>query len=168
MMSEEVKVVDGVVLCKAGLPLGQKCLAEGFRRITAADLRARFGADAVEDKSIEDAKRAIIARHPGKQKQWRFQVGYNVVRGHGRWWLYDEEPTMRVRVLFESLDSYVSDTIPERCLLSVARAKRIGVTNFQVAYPATEKMRLSDPVIVGLIPTGDVREFEMVEIDMWE
>lgn len=89
-----------------------------------------------------------------------------LVRESNRGFNYFREYGIKCVVKTCELDEYMDDEIPERCLASVECAKKVGIKEIRVAYPAFEFQgveKLTDPIIYGKAPNG-----VLVEIDFWE
>jgi hypothetical protein len=168
---EEMTKVDNDNFDK--LPTGQKLARSGFKEITYNQLEDRLlikklnkiEKNKVISKIKEENPIAII----DDEEDNRFQVFYYKSELHrllsitGLYNAVAVHVDNQVVVKLDKLDFYMKDTIPDRCLKSVEKAKSLGLTNFVVAYPAIEDMTLKDPIILSRIDRNT-----FVEIDMWE
>lgn len=68
----------------------------------------------------------------------------------------------KCRVVYDALDSYKADIIPDRCYQNLSLAKSAGAKTFFVAYPTLENEKQRDPLLLARV--GE----EWYEIDMWE
>lgn len=149
------------------LPVGQACLKAGFKPITIDALHERFACDAVTRQEERKARKELRRRGYDVVRAW-----HGVVEGRkGYWcpkWEFIDYKLCTVKT--QPLDEYIADTIPDRCLTSIARARELGIDTFYVAYPVLAERPLTDPVIVGICGE-DHKGWDncsLVEVDMWE
>jgi len=57
----------------------------------------------------------------------------------------------RVVIRYSKLNDYMEDVIPQYCLDQIEEAKKIGMDNFEVAYPVVEDVKQPDPVIISKV-----------------
>jgi hypothetical protein len=153
---------------KINLPLGQRILKSKFKKITHETLRERFACDKITDKFKEKAMqeaKTFAKKWGGFKKYWTFEDDHacNCI-----WAKYNNFFTMGhcfesfryevCDVTFVPLEKYAEDIIPYRCLESVEEARKLGISEFNVAFPEIGR----DPIIIGYVGKT------MFEIDMWE
>ena len=186
-------------------PLGQRVYEAGFRKVILSDLEDAFCCAELTEKQKEKTKADLVEF--AKTREWRnvdvrqeqeatlrermadkVFGGYIEFNAHNYEWA--RQSYQKCIVEFSDLETYVGDAIPDRCLISVANAKKAGIQNIKVAYPVLvgKEMRvteenvtetkstpeegqqaimmstpLKDPIIVGVLDDNN-----MVEIDRWE
>lgn len=161
-------VVDKMsCISEKDMPWGQRLLRNGFKPITVKDLRAAFCCDQITEQEKEAARQRLLRRLPKHAK-------VSDVYSGGFWrrvcvapWSKGDHERYKICVLAEKpLESYMDQLIPDRCLQSVARAKKLGITDFQVMYPEMQDVplpRFTAPIIIG-----KVSKDTWAEIDRWE
>jgi hypothetical protein len=158
------------------LPLGQRLLKAGYKVITMEQLEKRFCCDKITGIEIEKAKEKI-AQNVKKFRQshwWRRKAlkkivvatRYNIIEAKN----WDgsckfQEKYKNCILETKPIDDFVANVIPERCLISLKKARQIGMSHFNVIYPVMDRSRLKDPVIVG---ASNDKFDPMYEIDFWE
>jgi hypothetical protein len=182
MFEEEEKVLDSVLSnigCDVKLPLGQACLAAGFKPITNTQIMERFACGKITEREKKNAYARLLARHPGGERQI-VDCGSHYDYVQKTRWLdiltgnyrsnVDWEYWPICQIQTQSLKTYVNEKIPDECLLLVKKAQEIGVSEFSVCYPVLKSSALNDPIIIGILRNNDnFRQEEIwVEIAMWE
>lgn len=169
-------------------PLGQALLKAGFKPITKEQMRERFACDAIEKRANVELK--AKAEKEGKEfmderdgfgsggtlmaiprtietLQARHERLRKRLRTKPKEIVYGVECTVE----HESLNSYVQEEIPERCLGSVLLAIELGVPKQQlfVAYPMLAEVKQEDPIIIAeIVGKGNGTNIILMEIDFWE
>jgi len=177
--------------------IGQQAIAAGWKKITMKDMRDFFCCDAITQKEA-DKTLARIKANPLTQANVSPKHYRDVVHMRPRQCYIIQTTNIsnkwirhyykRCEVVMTDLAAYINDTIPERCLVNVAKARAIGIQTFKVAYPAmvgTEDVIKSwevaaeetkifnlpeqstseydDPIIIGVLDDNN-----WIEIDRWE
>jgi len=164
------------------LPKGQRFVKSGFKSITMAQLRERLGVNAMNKSPATDHRwkwlegkgldmstvDKIVTTMAFSTMMDSFRV-YFKDGTNQHYSPMDVKRETSVIVKLEALSTYVRDEIPARCLQSVKRAKRMGLSQFHVAFPVMEEVPQRDPIILAKWE-GKVGEENSVylEIDMWE
>jgi hypothetical protein len=143
------------------IPLGQKCVKAGFKKITENDLKKRFYCDDITKREIDKAVERLAARHKGDVKH------IQVVESQYSYARYNRGPNPRdiervttCFIMYNSLESYMGSILSDKCLRSVEKAKKTGLTNFKVMHTNYSEQ---DPIVVGILP-----DESMIEIDLEE
>lgn len=148
------------------LPLGQRLLINGFKRITHDGLRKLLSCDEIQ--KLEDTN--FLSSHPN------YEVSF-----FGRFWRlkkvtlwekfidrYDDKDRLQCFVEYISLESYLHE-IPIDAIQKVRTAQLLGLQYFYVAYPVVESIIKNDPVIIGLFNNIHPSKIdEYVFIAQWE
>jgi hypothetical protein len=189
-MDKVAQEIESMTTDQETLPLGQKILRAGFKRLTMADLQARFALDAVNRRLDEemvaayplpdniDPKRVIARRITRTYREAPPDFAADLAPAGG--W-FQRAQTIKVsiprgasgfrraRVCIDPLESYIGDVIPDRVYSSMAKAIALGFKRdlFAVAYPVIEAVQLKDPILVYPWPTATNPD-QYLENDMWE
>jgi hypothetical protein len=143
------------------VPIGQKCLKSGFKRVTERELYDRLGCEASTIREMDKAVERLATRHHGLIKRIKKEPDYGYVSFPHAFSSDDTEHYIKCFLAYESFDSYMREVIPDHCLKSVDKAKEIGLSEFKIAYATHVENR--ELIIVGMLPDGS-----MVEIDSWK
>lgn len=166
-MLEQV-VGESVEITEQDLPIGQRCLKAGFVKVTLGKLHERFACDRVTENEKERAHSLLLCRHPKghvtcheRQARWDWYKGK----------FSDQEAYKVCTLRVVPVETYTETEMPQRCIVSMKKAKAIGISEFHVAYPVLDFDPQHDPVLLGIIgythpgtQTGPI----YVEVDMWE
>jgi len=123
--------------------------------------------DRFETKETKTKKGFIIKTHIVTKERVRLKSEYN--SGGSFSVRFD---SVRCIVSVEEFDSYLKTQVPDRVLETKARAEKLGLKHFYVAYPEMKSIPETDPILLATI--GDdlshrsAENIDFFEIDMWE
>ena len=176
------------------VPVAQRLLRAGFKKITKEQIRERLSCDLIEAKanrvlydkfklSLKDKDVPIEVILKKDTPYW----GYRINDSLGSYARYDSTPIYACEVEMKPLNEYVEEVIPDRVLDSIASAHSHGATDFKVAYPVlsndtgtAKKEYATDIDKAGKpkkqIPLPETKDpivvaifgESMIEIDFWE
>jgi hypothetical protein len=175
-------------LTERDVPLLQRLLRKGYKVVTIEQLKERFCIDKIAEEMNSKNIEKLIEKYKvqGYKKFKVEKASYGRLNLYAsKWWPWIgpensgyKEGIPRLQGNINLCDiNLLTDNIPDRCLVSMKKAKEIGLTEFVAATPVVEQRRMKDPVLLGVIKEIDEERSNLkhtyynkvyVEIDMWE
>lgn len=146
---------------KRGLPVGQALLEAGFKEVSFEQLMEQFRLKELILAKIKNMGAKLHKNGIIVNMRSNYVYAWAVIQEKG-FFKNQEDQYINASLIRDSLDSYVSDKIPEYVLERIEIARELGAKEFQVAYPIMGDRPQNDPVVLAVLGNN------FIEIAYWE